>query len=97
MPEPQVDLVRGLTEAAGFGALGRLVYHALNGQRPSTVTLWLWEIPAAFGLGVMGQALGVWLELSDWPRAGLIAFIAAAGIKAIDAAIDRIFAGSGKK
>lgn len=89
--EPNVDLVRGIAEAAGFGALGRAVYHALNGNRPSSVTLWLWEIPAAVGLGVMAQGLGVYLELSTWPRSALIAFVAAAGVKAIDAAIDRVF------
>lgn len=97
MAEPQVDLVRGLAEATGFGILGRLSYHALTGRRPTSLVLWLWELPAACGLGVMGQALGVWLELSDWPRAGLIAFVAAAGIKAIDAAIDRAFPGDRKQ
>lgn len=95
--DPPVDLTRGLVEATAFGALGRAVFWALNGQRPSTVTLWLWEIPCAVGFGVMAQGLGVYLELGDWPRAGLIAFVAAAGVKAIDAAIERVFGGGKSK
>lgn len=90
------DFTKGLAEAAGFGALGRAVYYALNGKRPSTLALWLWELPAAVGLGVMAEGLAVYLELSLWPRVGLVAFVSAAGIKAMDAAIDRIF-GSAKK
>lgn len=91
------ELMRGLAEATAFGALGRAVYYALGGQRPSRATMWLWELPAAIGLGVMAEGLAVYLELPMWPRVALICFCAAAGVKAMDAFIDRIFGPGGKK
>lgn len=88
------DLTRGLVEASAFGALGRAVYYALGGPKPSRLTMWLWELPAAIGLGVMANGLAVYLGLSDWPRVALICFCAAAGVKAVDAAIERFLGGA---
>lgn len=84
------EIARGMAEAAGFGALGRAVFYALGGQRPSRLALWLWEIPAAAGLGLMAKGLAVHMGLSFWPSAALACFFAAAGVKVMDAAIDRI-------
>ena len=91
-----LDLARGLAEAAGFGALGRAVYYAMGGQRPSKLAMWLWEFPAAIGLGVMAKGLAVHLELGFWPEVALIAFVSASGVKAMDAFIDRVFGGGRK-
>lgn len=94
--DPPHDVLLGLAEAAGFGALGRAVFYALGGRRPGRLALWLWEIPAAVGLGVMGMALAEHYGLSWWQSGALTAFIAASGVELKNAVIDRIFSG-GKK
>lgn len=90
------DFWKGLAHASLMGALGRMVYYALGGKAPSRAVLWLWEIPAAVGLGVMAKGLAVYLGLDPWPEAALIAFVAASGVKALDSAIERIFGGGTK-
>lgn len=94
--EQHPEFFRNLIEAFVAGGLGRALYYALGAEKPSTLTLWLWQIPAAAGMGLIGFGIAEHLELVFWPEVALIVFVGAAGVKFIDALISRVTGGPPK-
>lgn len=94
--EQHPEFYRSVIEAVAGGGLGRALYYALGAEKPGTLTLWLWQIPAAAGMGLIGLGIAEYLHLEFWPEVALIVFVGAAGVKFIDALITRVTGGSSK-
>lgn len=84
------EIAKGLAEAAAAGALGRLLHYAMGGTKPTHWQLWLWELPAAAGLGLIGFGAAEYLQLGTWATVGLIVFVSHSGVKFLDNVISKV-------
>lgn len=81
--------------AGGLGFLGRMVALAARPDRPGgwalAITL-AWEIPLAWGLGILGMGAADYLRLTGFPAYAVVIAVAYAGPRSIEALIARAVA-----
>lgn len=55
--------LRELAAAGGFGMLGRALHFVREDKRPLGWRLWIWELPVALAMGIMGRGIA---DLMGW-------------------------------
>lgn len=100
MPEHNSPgLIEGLNNLVGGGLTafisaltGRLMWHALEvraRRRPVLCATLIWELPLAFGMALIGDGLGSYLELNRDVTIGLIAMLSYLGPRGVGAMLER--------
>lgn len=86
------NLIGGAATALAAAMTGRLMWHASEvraHRRPVLSWDLLWELPLAFGMAMLGDGLGSYLDLSDTTTVALIAGLSYLGPRGVGAMMER--------
>lgn len=99
MPDQSRGLIEALQSVLGGGltaflsaVAGRLMWHASEvhaKRRPVLCLSLLWELPLAFGMALIGDGLGLYLDLPRGATVGLIVVLAYLGPRGAAAVLSR--------
>lgn len=99
MPEQSRGLIEAMQSMLGGGLtaflsalVGRLMWHAGEvraKRRPVLCLSLIWELPMAFGMALIGDGLGAYLDLSRGSTVGLIVVLAYLGPRGVAAIFER--------
>lgn len=98
-------LIEGLQNLIGGGMTafvsaltGRFMWHAVEvraKRRPVLSLSLVWELPLAFGMALIGDGLGAYLELSRDVTIALIAALSYMGPRGVGVMLERWLGGKG--
>ncbi|KJV09483.1 hypothetical protein VZ95_11240 [Elstera litoralis] len=93
LQEVASTLTTGVGSAAAGGVLGALIKHARavrSGRRRAISWGLVWELPTAYGMGMVGVGLGQWAKLSPDTVFSLAIVLGYLGPRVFDEILDRI-------
>jgi hypothetical protein len=91
--ELATTITTGASAAAAGGMLGALIKHARavrSGRRRAISWGLVWELPTAYGMGIVGVGVGQWAKLAPDTVFSLAIVLGYLGPRVFDEVLDRI-------
>ena len=90
------NLIGGAATTVMAALAGRMMYHTSEVKKNNRKFFGkelLWELPVAFGMGLVGEGVAAYLQLDDTAGVALIVALAYLGPRGIEVLLERKFAG----